>query len=110
MISLTLGVLAALLWGLHDFCVRYVSARSAPLPLLVTVLGTGSLLLLPLAAAWGDWGAMSGRAFGLAALSGLAYMLGCIALYDAFAIDASMNLYYILVPTILKTECDALHP
>lgn len=86
MISLTLGVLAALLWGLHDFCVRYVSARSAPLPLLVTVLGMGSLLLLPLAAGWGDWAAMSGRAFGLAALSGLAYMMGCIALYNAFAI------------------------
>ncbi len=86
MISLGLGLLAALAWGLHDFCVRFVTGKTAALSAFLVVLATGLLALLPLALSYGDWPAMTGRAYGWAVLSGLGYVLGGAGLYNAFAI------------------------
>ena len=86
MMSLVLGLLAALVWGLHDFGVRFVTAKSAALSAFLVVLVTGTVILAPLSLVVGGWGAMTGRAFALAALSGLAYVLGGIGLFKAFAI------------------------
>jgi drug/metabolite transporter (DMT)-like permease len=86
MISLALGLMAALIWGLHDFGVRFVTAKSAALSAFLVVLVSGAVLLGPLSVAAGDWQAMIGRAYGLAALSGLSYVLGGVGLFKAFAI------------------------
>lgn len=86
MLSLTLGMIAALAWGVHDICVRYVSQRGGILPALATVLVGGSVFLLPISSAFGDWADMSARSYGLSILSGLLYLVGAIGLYNAFTI------------------------
>ena len=86
--ALTLGLLAALCWGVHDLCVRRVS-RSAHVPsCLLIVLGTGSVALLgPLATREIDIGsllvpAMAGQVLG----AGAAFVLASYSLYRAFAV------------------------
>lgn len=86
MLSLSLGLIAALAWGIHDICVRSVSQRGGILPALATVLVGGSIVLLPIAGGFGDWGEMSARSYGLSILSGAIYLIGCIGLYKAFGI------------------------
>ena len=86
MLSLALGLAAATCWGLHDFCVRVVSLRSGPLAVFLAVLGSGALLLAPVALFVGGWSQVTATGAGYAALSGLAYVLGGIGLYRAFAI------------------------
>lgn len=86
MTSLVFGLVAALCWGLHDICVRYVSQRGGILPALTTVLVIGTLILLPPAIALGGWGAMGLQATVLAAAAGVAFFLAYIGLYRAFEI------------------------
>ncbi len=84
MTSLVFGLIAALCWGVHDFLVRNVSQAAATAPLLFTTLAVGSVLLIPLSL--DQMHMMTAQAFGLAGLSGVAYMAGCFGLYRAFAI------------------------
>lgn len=86
MLSLALGLAAALCWGLHDFCVRFVSQRSDPLTVFLAVLVSGALLLAPVTLLQGGWPGVTAVGAGFAALSGLAYVLGGIGLYRAFSI------------------------
>ena len=86
MLSLTFGLCAALAWGIHDICVRYVSQRGGIFPSLATVLISGSIFLFPIAVVFGVWSDMTGRAYMFSGLSGLAYAVGCIGLYKAFSI------------------------
>jgi drug/metabolite transporter (DMT)-like permease len=86
MLSLALGLAAAICWGLHDFCVRFVSQRSDSLTVFLVVLGCGALLLAPVTLFAGGWKAVTLHGAGYAALSGLAYVLGGIGLYRAFSI------------------------
>ncbi|UXX82313.1 DMT family transporter [Roseovarius pelagicus] len=86
MLALSLGLCAALAWGIHDICVRQVAQGSAVLPLLIVMLMTGTLLLLPLALVFGDWHEMNAIDGGLSVLSGLIYICACIGLYKAFGI------------------------
>lgn len=86
MLSLTLGMIAALAWGIHDICVRYVSQRGGILPALATVMVVGSLILLPITGALGNWSDMSTNSYGLSILSGAIYLVGCVGLYKAFSI------------------------
>lgn len=86
MLSLILGLCAALAWGVHDICVRYVSQRGGILPALATVLVIGTFVLVPVTLMFGGWQDMTGAAYGFSALSGLCYVFGCIGLYQAFAI------------------------
>ena len=86
MLSLILGLCAALAWGVHDICVRYVSQRGGILPALATVLVMGTFVLVPVTLMFGGWQDMTGAAYGFSALSGLCYVFGCIGLYQAFAI------------------------
>ena len=86
MLSLTLGLCAALAWGVHDICVRYVSQRGGIMPALTTVLLVGLLVLVPITLFLGGWQDMSPRAYGFSALSGLCYVFGCIGLYKSFGI------------------------
>lgn len=86
MLSLTLGLCAALAWGVHDICVRFVSQRGGILPALTSVLVIGSIVLIPVTFLAGGWEDMTRRAYGYSVLSGLCYVFGCIGLYKAFAI------------------------
>ena len=86
MLSLTLGMIAACAWGVHDFCIRFVSQRGGILPAIATVMVGGALFLLPISGALGNWSAMTLQSFGLSVISGAVYLVGCISLYKAFGI------------------------
>lgn len=84
--SLLYGLMAALAWGLHDFCVRHLSRKVAPAAMLLGVMLTGSLALGLLAGLQGAFGALGGAPLAFAGLSGAAYAMACFGLYNAFAI------------------------
>lgn len=86
MLSLLLGLTAALAWGIHDICVRYVSQRGGILPSLATVMLIGSFVLVPITGNLGDWSAMTQAGFSYSVVGGAVYLLGCIGLYKAFSI------------------------
>ncbi len=84
--SLLFGIAAALCWGVHDVCVRFVTARCGPVLSFLTVLGSGVLIILPLALYAGGWSALGPGNATLGILSGLAYAGGGYSLYRAFEI------------------------
>lgn len=83
--ALLLGLLAALLWGVHDFTIRILGGRSHALVLLAGVFTAGTLFLAPLALA-SDWSALRGASLAQALLAGLAYTAAGYGLYRAFTI------------------------
>lgn len=86
MLALSFGLTAALLWAVHDLLARKLSQGAALLPILVLVLAAGTLGLVPVALVMGGWQAMSGPAWGVAALSGLAFAVAIGGLYRAFSL------------------------
>lgn len=84
--SLMMGVLAALVWGLHDMVVRIVSPRGPITPLLLTALVSGTVLLAPVAYLSDSGESLTGSALALGLLSGLAFAAASVGLYHAFAI------------------------
>jgi drug/metabolite transporter (DMT)-like permease len=86
MLALGFGLTAALLWAVHDLLARKLSQGAALLPIIAVVLATGTLGLVPVALWRGGWGAMTGLAWGMAALSGLAFALAIGGLYRAFSL------------------------
>jgi len=85
-ISITLGLLAALCWGIHDICVRYVSQRTGIFPAIFSVLTFGALILAPLCLYFGNWEDLTGSAIGYSIVSGTFFTLASVGLYKAFAI------------------------
>ena len=85
-ISLGLGLIAALCWGVHDICVRYVSQRTGIMAAISTVLIFGALLLTPVCIYFGNWADLTMPAVVNSVLSGGIFALAAIALYRAFAI------------------------
>jgi len=86
MLSLFFGIAAALAWGVHDVCVRFVTDRAGVVPALLAVFATGLVLVAAAAFGMGGLGQIGGLAALAAAASGLAYAGGCYGLYRAFAI------------------------
>ena len=86
MLALSFGLGAALLWAAHDLLARKLSQGAALLPLLVVVLAAGTLGLVPVALVLGGWDRMTGPAWGVAALSGLAFAVAIGGLYRAFSL------------------------
>jgi len=84
--ALILGLVAAVAWGFHDICVRFVTQRTGILPAMLTVLVTGLVLVAGVALIWGDWQAVTVLSLWLSALSGTFYAGGSYALYRAFAL------------------------
>ena len=82
--ALSLGLIAALCWGLHDICVRKVSQNTPLMASLLAVLIAGSILQGGIMAATGGFSSVSGRAAGYAALSGLFFLVASLGLYGAF--------------------------
>jgi len=85
MTALILGLVAALAWGTHDVCVRYVSQNNGIFAPLVWVLTFGLILVTPISA-FAGWAAPAEGNFGLALLAGLCFGVGGTALYRAFSI------------------------
>jgi drug/metabolite transporter (DMT)-like permease len=84
--SLLYGLIAALSWGLHDYCVRHLSQRLSSATMLFAGLCAGSLVLLLVILSTGGWVPITPQVamFGLA--SGVCYAFACVGLYKAFAI------------------------
>ena len=85
MISLGLGLVAALAWGIHDVCVRYVSQRTGIVAALLTVLVLGSFLAVPVALVFSD-AQMTTDNIVRAVVAGVAFAVAGLALYHAFSI------------------------
>jgi drug/metabolite transporter (DMT)-like permease len=86
LISLSLGLTAALLWGLHDYIVRLIGDRADARAMLLVALVIGAVLLAPLALMADGWDRFGAFTLGMTALSGFFYALGAYGLYRAFAI------------------------
>ncbi|EYD75080.1 putative integral membrane protein [Rubellimicrobium mesophilum DSM 19309] len=84
--SLLMGTLAALAWGVHDMVVRIVSPRGDIAPLLFTALLAGTALLAPVALLADQGNPLPWPSLALALLAGLAFAAASIGLYRAFAI------------------------
>ena len=83
--SVILGLIAALAWGIHDLCVRKVSEGTGIFASLVTVLVFGSILVAPASfAAWNE--SVSNDVLYTTFLAGLLFGLAAIAHYKAFSI------------------------
>lgn len=86
MITLCLGICAALAWGLHDFCVRSVSQSSGIFASLLTVLASGIVILTCVAVVTSTPTGMSALYYQLSIASGLCFAVAAVALYIAFSI------------------------
>jgi drug/metabolite transporter (DMT)-like permease len=86
MLALGFGLTAAVVWAVHDLLARKLSQGAALLPIMLIVLGSGSIVLLPVALLAGDWDSMTGTAIAIAAASGLAFALAIGGLYKAFSL------------------------
>jgi drug/metabolite transporter (DMT)-like permease len=86
MLALSLGLTAAFIWAVHDLLARKLSQGAALLPMIAVVIGSGCVLLAPVALLAGDWAAMTGLSWALAAASGLAYAVAGGSLYKAFSL------------------------
>ncbi len=84
--SLLYGLIAALTWGLHDFCVRHLSQKLTVATLLMAVLGMGSMILLVVITLTGGWLQIDARTALIALASGVCYAVGSYGLFSAFAI------------------------
>lgn len=84
--TLALGILAAVAWGFHDFSVRFVTQRGGIHAAVMTALVVGAVFLVPVTFAVGGWAALSWTGAALAASAGVAYAMGAMGLYRAFAI------------------------
>ena len=86
MISLSLGLLAALCWGLHDFTVRRVGGRADVAAMFALVTAFGLLPLVPIALFVGGWAAIGMAQAVLAIAAGITSVSANIGLYRAFTI------------------------
>ncbi|MEM9583136.1 MAG: DMT family transporter [Pseudomonadota bacterium] len=82
--ALSLGLLAALCWGLHDILVRKVSQNTPLMASLLTVLIAGALFQGGLAFATTGLSTVPMEAAKLAAFSGVFFLIACLGLYGAF--------------------------
>ncbi|MEP5154551.1 DMT family transporter [Planktotalea sp.] len=84
MSALTLGLIAAVMWGFHDVCVRFVSQKTPLMASLLTVLVTGTLFHVGVMAfQQGD--IVPDRAvLGMSFMSGVLFLVASLGLYGAF--------------------------
>ncbi len=86
LVSLSLGLTAALLWGMHDYIVRLIGGRADARAMLLVALVIGAVLLAPVSLMAEGWERFSPFTLGFTALSGFFYALGAYGLYRAFTI------------------------
>jgi drug/metabolite transporter (DMT)-like permease len=86
MLALSFGLVAAVIWAVHDLLARKVAPGAALLPILVVILGAGSLVLAPISLTYGDWSTLTPLAIAISVGHGLGYALAAGALYRAFSL------------------------
>ena len=84
MTSLSLGLIAALCWGLHDITIRYLSRTVPLMAALLVVLTVGALFQTGVILSRGEGFAVSSAAAGYAVGAGLAFLAASVGLYFAF--------------------------
>jgi drug/metabolite transporter (DMT)-like permease len=86
MLALSLGMIAALIWAVHDLLARKLSQNTALLPLIAGVLGFGCVVLLGPVLLFGNFAALSRTALGLAVAAGLTFAMASGSLFRAFSL------------------------
>lgn len=86
MFALALGLVAALAWGIHDICIRYVGRQVGIYRALFLVLTFGTVFLAVVSLTGIVTSHLAPAAMGLAMISGAFFLAGGIGLYRAFAI------------------------
>lgn len=86
MISLSLGLLAALFWGLHDFTVRRIGGRADVAAMVAVVTAFGLFPLLAVAFWTGGWQDVGAKQTILAIAAGVTAVVANLGLYRAFTI------------------------
>ena len=84
MLTVLIGLAAALAWGVHDLLVRRISQGSNVLGQIAMVAAVGAVILAGLGGS--DLALMSPRALVFAGLAGFGYVLAYLGLYRAFAL------------------------
>ena len=84
MSALTLGLLAALCWGIHDITIRYLSSRVPLLAALLLVLAVGAVFQITAVSLLGSTAELTTLALGLSLGSGLFFLMASLGLYFAF--------------------------
>jgi drug/metabolite transporter (DMT)-like permease len=84
MLALGLGLIAAVCWGIHDICVRQVSQGTPLMASLMMVLVAGTVFHLGIMTVSGGFHLIPRPAAGLAALSGVLFLVASLGLYGAF--------------------------
>lgn len=84
MSSLTLGLVAALCWGFHDICARFLSQRAPISACIFTVLLTGLVLHAGLTITTGTLVMLPIRAVSFALGAGVFFVVATYGLYHAF--------------------------
>lgn len=84
MSALGLGLIAALCWGFHDICVRFLSQRVPISAAIFTVLFTGLIFHSGLLVVRGDYHALPREAVWLSVAAGGFFVMATYGLYYAF--------------------------
>ena len=84
--TIILGLIAAMAWGIHDILIRWVSQKSNIFSALFLVLLFGLIAQCGIVVIRGDYAPIPASATPLIIASGIAYMLAGIAIYKAFEI------------------------
>lgn len=82
--ALVLGLIAALCWGFHDICVRFLSQKVAISAAIFTVLLTGLIFHSGLVVISGEFHALPLQAIWLSLGAGVFFVIATYGLYYAF--------------------------
>ena len=84
MSAVALGLLAALMWGFHDVCVRFVSQKTPLMAMLMTVSLAGLAFHLGVMVVQDGFTPLPRPVLGLSALAGVFFLMASLGLYAAF--------------------------
>ena len=84
MSALALGLVAALCWGFHDICVRFLSQKTSISACIFTVILTGLIFHTMATISTGTLEALPARAVYLSIGSGICFVVATFGLYYAF--------------------------
>lgn len=84
MSALGLGLIAALCWGFHDICVRFLSRNTPLSACIITVLTTGLIFHLGVMGVQGGFTPLTPQTAWMSALAGLFFVSATYGLYYAF--------------------------
>ena len=84
MSALALGLVAAVCWGFHDICVRFLSQKTPISACIITVLTTGLIFHLGLMTFTGGFQPIESDAIWLSIVAGVLFVIATFGLYAAF--------------------------